>query len=59
MRCVGCESADYPYYPETGLFEAKYDNWTVAKLAYYDALWCEARESYLARYAPELSTICP
>jgi hypothetical protein len=47
------------YYPETGLFETRHDNWTVAKLAYYDALWREARESYLARNAPELSTVCP
>jgi hypothetical protein len=39
---------EYRYYPDTGEFETKYDNWTVAKLAYCDALWREARESYLA-----------
>lgn len=32
-----------------GRFETKYDNWTTALLAYYDALAREARDSYLAR----------
>ena len=37
------------YYPSTGECETKYDNWTTALLAYYDALWREARESFIAR----------